>query len=105
MSEENTEQHSHLKIISIVFGILLVLTMITVLVSYVNFGNPLINILIAMLIATLKANLVAAYFMHLRWETKLVKAFAAISMPILLLLIGLDLWDVGTRMFNQLYVF
>ncbi|APR99447.1 cytochrome C oxidase subunit IV family protein [Pajaroellobacter abortibovis] len=46
-----------------VFAALVLLTIVTVKVSYYNFGEA--NVLIAMLIATMKASLVAAFFMHL----------------------------------------
>jgi caa(3)-type oxidase subunit IV len=50
-------------------GALLVLfTGITVALSYVNFGGHRINIAVALLVATFKVGLVAAYFMHLKEE-------------------------------------
>jgi cytochrome c oxidase subunit IV len=45
---------------------LLVLTLITVGASYVDFGSG--NIVIALFIATIKASIVALFFMHLRHE-------------------------------------
>ena len=45
---------------------LLILTAITVGASYIDFGSG--NIVIALLIATIKASLVALFFMHLRYE-------------------------------------
>jgi cytochrome c oxidase subunit IV len=50
-----------------VFGILMVLTAITVAATYVDLG-PRMNLIIAMVIATVKAGLVVTYFMHLRWD-------------------------------------
>jgi cytochrome c oxidase subunit IV len=49
-----------------IFGALILLTFATVKVSYYDFGSA--NIIIAMLIATMKASLVAAFFMHLRYD-------------------------------------
>jgi cytochrome c oxidase subunit 4 len=49
-----------------IFGALVCLTIATVKVSYYDFGSA--NILIALLIATMKASLVAAFFMHLRHD-------------------------------------
>ena len=46
---------------------LLVLTGLTVAVSYYHFGE-IGNIVIALIIATLKAALVASIFMHLFWD-------------------------------------
>src|SRR5882762_11906808 len=51
---------------------LLAFTGITVALSYVNFGTQKANIAVAMLVATLKAGLVAAIFMHLAAEKRLI---------------------------------
>jgi cytochrome c oxidase subunit 4 len=50
-----------------IFGCLVVLTLLTVKVSYYDFGSA--NIIIALLIASMKASLVAAFFMHLRHDS------------------------------------
>ena len=47
---------------------LLVFTGITVGLSYVDFGSSTANIVIALIVATFKAGLVAAIFMHLSAE-------------------------------------
>lgn len=47
---------------------LLVLTGVTVALSYVDFGSRSNNIIVGMLVATFKASLVAAIFMHLKGE-------------------------------------
>jgi caa(3)-type oxidase subunit IV len=47
---------------------LLILTFITVRVSYFNFGTW--NLIVAMGIATVKASLVALFFMHLKYDEK-----------------------------------
>ena len=46
---------------------LLILTVITVAAAYLNMGSPW-NILVAMLIGTIKAALVCLYFMELRYD-------------------------------------
>lgn len=103
--DSHEEHESHVKLMVIVFGSLLALTVITVLASYVEFGAAWLNILVAMSIATVKAGLVVFYFMHLKWEDKTTKWFSAISLPLLALLIGFDVWDVSIRMFEKLYLF
>src|SRR5580700_4051594 len=50
-----------------IFGALVVLTLLTVKVSYYDVGSA--NIIIALLVATMKASLVAAFFMHLRHDS------------------------------------
>ena len=52
-----------------VFGSLLVLTVVTVGVSYLGLP-PTLSIIVAMAVASLKAFLVAAWFMHLAHDTK-----------------------------------
>ncbi len=51
---------------------LLVFTAVTVALSYVDFGAPKANVAVAMLVATFKAGLVAAIFMHLAAEKRLI---------------------------------
>ena len=51
---------------------LLVFTGVTVALSYVHFGTQKANIAVAMLVATFKAGLVAAIFMHLAAEKRLI---------------------------------
>ena len=51
---------------------LLVFTGVTVALSYVNFGTSKANIAVALLVATFKAGLVAAIFMHLAAEKRLI---------------------------------
>jgi len=52
-----------------VYGALLVLTVLTVAVSFVDLGS--VSFLAAMIVAVAKAAVVAAYFMHLKYDDKL----------------------------------
>ena len=45
---------------------------ITVFLSYVNFGTQKANVAVALLVATFKAGLVAAIFMHLSSEKRMI---------------------------------
>lgn len=68
------EAHAHVvpaKIYGIILGALLVLTAITVGVAGIHFGSPVVNVIVALTIATVKASLVALYFMHLRYDKPL----------------------------------
>lgn len=69
-AESHGDNHVHggPKFYLLVFGALVVLTVITVGASYVNWGSGMANVIIAMLIASVKASLVALFFMHLRWD-------------------------------------
>ena len=56
----------HKRRMGIVYGALIVLTVITVAIRYVDLGEA--NLLVALAIAGLKATLVSLFFMHLRWD-------------------------------------
>ncbi len=77
MKHDKSDNHSHhitpLSIYYKVWITLLVFTVITVLISYVDFGP--MNLLIAMIVATIKAVLVMAFFMGLKYD----KAESAIA--------------------------
>jgi cytochrome c oxidase subunit 4 len=54
-----------------VFGALMVLTVITVAVSYVELATPM-AITVALIVAIIKGSLVALFFMHLLHERKVI---------------------------------
>jgi caa(3)-type oxidase subunit IV len=62
----------HVKGYLMVGALLLTFTAATVALSYVDFGTRKANIGVAMLVATIKAALVAAVFMHLAAEKRLI---------------------------------
>ena len=74
---------------------LLFLTIITVAASRVDFGSA--NLLIAMLIASVKAALVIAIFMHVKWDTAINKIVFLSSFLFLSLLLIFTLADEATR--------
>ena len=78
-----------------VWGALIVLTGVTVLVSYVHLG--MMNVVVALIIASVKASLVALYFMHLRTESRLVWGFALTPIFFLVLIIAGTLSDTLFR--------
>jgi len=78
-----------------VFAALLVLTVATVAVSYIDLG--LWNVAAALIIASVKASLVALFFMHLKQEGRLVWAFAVVPVLFLVLIIAGTLSDTMFR--------
>jgi len=78
-----------------VFAGLLLLTVVTVLVSYVELG--LMSVVVALLIASVKASLVALFFMHLKGESRLVWGFALVPVFFLALIILGTLVDTQLR--------
>lgn len=79
----STEAHAdvavHVRSYMLVFAALLVLTGVTVALSYMDFGSLEANIIIAMIVATVKASLVALIFMHLNHEKKQIYGLLAFT--------------------------
>lgn len=78
---------------------LLILTVITVGASRIDFGSA--NMLIAMLIASIKASLVIAFFMHLKWDTAINKIVFLSSFLFLSLLFIFTIADYSTRRWDH----
>ena len=74
---------------------LIVLTVITVAASYFNFGTW--NVIIALVIATTKATVVAAIFMHLRYDLKFHAIIFSFSLIFLGVFIAFTMFDTETR--------
>jgi cytochrome c oxidase subunit 4 len=72
MSEHSIEEmRKHVKVYIMVFLSLLILTGITVAVSYLHLPVHL-AVIVALIVATVKGSLVALYFMHLISEKKMI---------------------------------
>lgn len=71
--EHRVDEHfqKHVRLALGVFGALVVFTFLTVGASYIDMGHEG-NISLALIIATLKAAMVAAVFMHLLGEKRMV---------------------------------
>jgi len=80
---------AHVRTYLIIFGALLIGTVLTVAMYYVDFSSMALTVAIALFIASIKAFLVAGYFMHLLSEKKLVLVLSAIFFVGLM---GLTLW-------------
>lgn len=74
-----------------VFAALIVLTFATVAATWIDLGAW--NLWLAMGIATVKAGLVAAYFMHLRYDNPFYTLLFAAALTFLALFIALTLMD------------
>jgi cytochrome c oxidase subunit 4 len=78
-----------------VLAILLVLTGITVGVSYIHMG--FFNIPIALAIACTKVTFVLLFFMHLKYEGRVINISFISTVIVLIILIGFTFWDVAYR--------
>ena len=79
------------KVLLGVWGTLMVLTILTVAVTWVDLGQ--LNLVVALGIATVKALLVALYFMHLRWDRPFNGVVFLIALVTIFLFITLALLD------------
>ena len=77
------------------FIALLVLTGLTVAASYVNFGSA--NVWIALLIATMKASIVALIFMHLFFDHKFNAIILVMGLIFLGVFLVFTMFDTETR--------
>ncbi|HUS29345.1 MAG TPA: cytochrome C oxidase subunit IV family protein [Kofleriaceae bacterium] len=75
-------------------GTLLVLTLVTVLATKIDFGAN-INLAIAMVIAVTKATLVVLFFMHLRYDRLFHSVIFVSAILAASLFVGFTLMDTG----------
>ncbi len=82
-----------------VFGALLVLTLATVGVSYIDLpATP--TVLVALAIAAAKASLVAMFFMHLKGERPLIYWSLGLTAVLFAALLAFILWSEGDHLFG-----
>jgi len=99
----STHNHPHVMPLSVyftVFGMLLVLTAVTVGVSLLALPSPYAA-LVALGVATIKASLVALYFMHLRYDDKFYTFIFLVSLLFVTLFFSLTMLDMSSRGFVQ----
>jgi cytochrome c oxidase subunit 4 len=70
-----------------IFFALVLLTIVTVLVAFHRFENEAVNLLLALLVASIKATLVAMFFMHLKFEGKLIYLIFIVPLVLCVLLV------------------
>ena len=89
------EHVSSPKLYFMIFAALMVLTVLTVVVAYFDFG--VMNDVVALTIAMGKALLVVLFFMHVKYSSRLTALTALSGLVFLAILIGLTLNDYLTR--------
>ena len=70
-----------------IFIVLVVLTAVTVLAAMHRFNAELANVGIALAIAAVKASCVALFFMHLRYEGKLIYLICGVPLALCFILV------------------
>jgi len=74
---------------------LLFLTAVTIGASYIDLGSG--NVVVALIIATIKASLVVLFFMHLRWDKPVYGIVAMAGFLFLGIFLMFSLMDQDTR--------
>ena len=98
-AHDHSHVHGHITPLPIylaVFATLMVLTVLTVVVAYFDFGAW--TKVIALGIASFKATIVVLYFMHVKYASRLTQLFAVTGIFFLFVLFGLTMIDYGSRM-------
>ena len=96
--QQHEDEYTHVVPASLYVGIwaaLMVGTLITVLASFAELGP--FNIVVALLIATIKGTLVVLFFMHLRYSPKLTVAAVIASVFFLFIMFSLTMTDYLSR--------
>ena len=87
-SDHAVDIDKHVRIYITVFVALMVLTIVTVAISYLDLSVP-IAVTVALFVAIVKGSLVAGYFMHLVSEKKLIYAVLALTVAFFVALLAL----------------
>jgi cytochrome c oxidase subunit 4 len=96
--QQHDDEFTHVVPASLYIGIwatLMVLTLTTVLASFAELGP--FNIVVALVIATIKGTLVVLFFMHLRYSPKLTIAAVIASIFFLFIMFSLTMTDYLSR--------
>jgi cytochrome c oxidase subunit 4 len=94
-SEEHRQHVIPIGVYVGIWAILMFLTGLTVFVSFIELHDW--NIVLALLIATIKGTLVVLFFMHLFYSSKLTKVTVIAALFFLFLLLSLSMTDYLTR--------
>ena len=93
-SDHSVDIDKHVRVYITVFVALMVLTIVTVAVSRFHLPVP-IAVSVALIVATIKGSLVAAYFMHLVSEKKLIYAVLVLTVAFFVALMVLPIITVS----------
>jgi len=93
---DSDQQHlMSYKTLGQVLAVLLLLTCLTVGVSYIDLGR--LNVPITLAIASAKVSLVLLFFMHLKYEGRAIKISFISTVCFLAIMISFTFWDVAFR--------
>ncbi|MBI4057467.1 MAG: cytochrome C oxidase subunit IV family protein [Elusimicrobia bacterium] len=90
------ESHSMVGIYLVVFGCLTLLTGLTVGIAYLHLERTA-AVMAAVFIAGLKATLITLFFMHFKFEKKIIQVTLYTALLLILVLLFILLPDLGTH--------
>jgi caa(3)-type oxidase subunit IV len=67
-------------------------TLLTIWTSQTNFGNHALNVGMTLAVACVQAFMVAAFFMHLLSEKRMIYSFLIFTAVFFVVLMGIDFW-------------
>jgi cytochrome c oxidase subunit IV len=94
-AQAGLHRHESIATYLIVYGLLMLLLVVTVVAAFVDIGR--LAIVVALLIAAVKTALVVLYFMHVRLSSSLTKLFVVAGIFWLGILFALTFSDYLTR--------
>ena len=95
MNDKHSQHSLSYTSLALVLAGLLTLTGLTVGVSYIDLGK--LNVWVALLVASAKSTLVLLFFMHLKYETRVIKVSFVSTVIVLAVMISFTFWDVAFR--------
>ncbi len=95
MNEHESEHQLSYRFLGLILGALIIMTGVTVGVSYVDWG--FLNVPIALFVASSKATLVLLFFMHIKYEGMAIKVSFISTVLVVALMISFTFWDVAFR--------
>lgn len=106
-TEEAVHEHHHVSMTMyyVVFGVLLIGTILTVAVAFVDLDRifPGLNTIVALLIAFTKATFVTLYFMHVKYSGRFIWICAVAGILFLMIMFAFTMQDVLTRKEGFIY--
>lgn len=83
----------HVRTYILIFVALLIGTVITVWLNYLHFDNFAVTVAVALVVASIKAALVAGFFMHLISEKKAIYSVLAATVFLFAAMLFLIIWS------------
>ncbi|THB72512.1 MAG: caa(3)-type oxidase subunit 4 [Desulfobacteraceae bacterium] len=95
MGHQPSQHIIEYKTLGLVFIALLAMTGVTIAASTIDLGK--LNVWVALLIASVKGSLVLLYFMHMKYESRVLWLSFLTTVFFLAIMISFTFWDIAFR--------